>query len=159
MAPAAFRVRPATPHLAAWVLALGLLTAAAPACVIRVAPDYDPILDSSAHAVATKVNAFLDKMGQAAGTPAGEYAPNAAFYSDVVGELTTLRLRTAQQERAGKLEESVGLLLKSVDELRQLHQAGGAAGLSKPILGPARSAIETQFQALFAVENSLRRGK
>lgn len=129
------------------------------ACTVRLIAEYDPILDSSVSALSSKVNSFLARMETTAGTPAGEYAPNAGFYAEVLGELKTLQLRTEQQEKAKLIEESLVLLSRNIENLRSLHQAGGAAGLSVPVLGPARSALETQFRALFAIENALRRGK
>lgn len=140
-------------------LCIAALLSAAPACTVKLTADYDPLLDATASALSTKVNSFLTKMQLTAGTSAGEYTPNADFYASVQGELKTLQLRTEQQEKARPIEESVALLAKSIEDLRQLHEAGGKAGLAKPVLEPARTALEIQFRALFAIQNALRRGK
>ncbi len=129
------------------------------ACTVHLIADYDPLLDSGATALSNKVNAFLAKMETASGTPSGTYAANVGFYSEAQGDLKTLELRAANAPQSEKILESVRLLSENIENLRKLHEGRGNQGLSRPILDPARSALEIQFRALFAVENALRRGK
>jgi hypothetical protein len=128
-------------------------------CKVKLIADYDPVLDGSATDLSTRTSAFLSKMEVAAGTPAGSFAANQAFYADVQGQVTTLKLRSDQQEKSERIKELLDLLTKSVDDLRLLHERSGDAGLRKALIDPARSALETQFKALFTLENALRRGQ
>jgi hypothetical protein len=128
-------------------------------CLVRLAPDYDPVLDRSAADVAVRVDAFLTRMEAVAGTPEGTYAKNREFYGEVKATLRTLRLRAEAAPKAEKIVKSLDLVLDNVEELRGLHEEQGDAGLRRAEVDPSRTAFASQFRQLFTYEAALRRGE
>lgn len=125
-------------------------------CKVKLIADYDPVLDQGVSKLATEVDAFLTRMQQTAGTPAGTYAANAGFYIDAAAEVRTLRMRAESQPKSGKLVEALDLVAKSLEDVRGRHEAHGEKGLDAAFVGPARSGLETQFRALIEIESTLR---
>jgi hypothetical protein len=127
-------------------------------CTIRLAPDYDPVLDRSAADVAARLDAFLTRMELVAGTPEGTYAKNRELYGEVAATLRTLRLRAEGAPRTERIVKSLDLILENVEDLRGLHEEQGPVGLRRAEVDPSRKAFATQFRLLFTYEAALRRG-
>ncbi len=68
-------------------------------CTVQLVSDYDDQIDSGLTQANTDITAFVTKMGQAAGTPAGEYAQNKDFYPTEAAKLSSIRVR-AEAHRA-----------------------------------------------------------
>lgn len=144
-------------HLRAAYAALAFLVAAS--CTIRIAPNYDPVLDRSAADVAARIDAFLTRMEIVAGTPEGTYAKNREFYGEVAAAIRTLRLRAEAAPKTEKIVSSLDLILENVEELRGLHEEQRETGLRRAEADPSRKAFASQFRQLFTYEGALRRGE
>jgi len=62
-------------------------------CAAHFVSDYDEQIDTGLSELNTDVTGFVNRMIDAAGTPAGEYASNKNFYSDEDAKLDTLIAR------------------------------------------------------------------
>jgi hypothetical protein len=129
------------------------------ACPVRLVSDYDPVLDRTATKLQTQIDTFLVKMQAAAGTPAGEYGRNQAFYEDMVGALRALHSRAEVMPENGITMQQIELLQANLDNLRRLHEQSGTQGLPAPLAGPAQAALDANFRAIIKFETEKRRGK
>jgi hypothetical protein len=129
------------------------------ACHVVLAPEWDPVLDRGVADIAQQTDAFLAKMERAAGTPEGSYAANAAFYGDAAAAVRTLRLRAESSAKSKDIVASLEGVLKSLEDLRSVHEGRGDQGLPKVAITTARSGLETQFRSLFVIEAALRRDR
>ncbi len=129
------------------------------ACTVKLISDYDEALDRAASDLQIKVEAFLVKMQASAGTPDGEYAKNSTFYDEVKVALSAMRLRAEATPKNELTVEQIGLLEKNLENLRQLHESAGPAGLSKTVVATTRTLLNTQFKAILTLELAKKRGQ
>jgi hypothetical protein len=86
-------IRETPPSSSARSAAAGALLASLLACAVHVVSDYDEQIDTGLSTLNTDVTAFVNRMIDAAGTPAGEYDVNKDFYADEDAKLDTLIAR------------------------------------------------------------------
>lgn len=126
---------------------------------IRLISPYDETIDRGTGDVHTKIVAFVGRMTLLAGKPEGTYEANKAFYPEIAGEITTLKLRadaTPKNEITVKLFEE---LEGNTERLRKLHETGKEGGLSLPLAKPALAAITTNCGAILRLEIAKKRGE
>ncbi len=126
---------------------------------VRMLSEYDEILDLGTSDLQRRVETFLFEMEAKAGTAAGEYAANRAFYDAVRVEHTVLRSRAQAVPKNALTVEQLDLLGSSLDKLRELHERGGANGLPREVVEPARAALTTQFVSILKLELAKKRGE
>ncbi|MFQ5656342.1 MAG: hypothetical protein ACE5G5_02280 [Candidatus Methylomirabilales bacterium] len=141
-----------------FTLVMAILTVAIGGCQVRLISDYDAVIDRSATELQKKVETFLVKMEGAAGTSAGEYANNKAFYDETVVALSAMRVRAAAMPKNELTVESIDLIKENIENLRKLHKRRGERGLSKTVIDPVRTAMNTQFTAILKLELAKKRG-
>jgi hypothetical protein len=71
----------------------GAMVATLLGCAVQLVSGYDEQIDTGLSELNTDVTAFVNRMIDAAGTPAGEYASNKTFYGDEDAKLDTLLAR------------------------------------------------------------------
>lgn len=125
---------------------------------VRFLSEYDEVLDVGTSDLQRRVETFLLDMESKAGTTAGEYTANRAFYDAVQVEHIVLRTRAQAVPDNALTVEQLDLLGASFDKLRELHQRGGANGLPREVVEPARTALTTQFVAILRLELAKKRG-
>lgn len=125
---------------------------------VRFVSEYDEVLDVGTSDLQRRVETFLLDMESKAGTTAGEYAANRAFYDAVQVEHIVLRTRAQAVPNNALTVEQLDLLGTSFDKLRELHDRGGANGLPREVVEPARTALTTQFVAILRLELAKKRG-
>jgi len=69
------------------------------ACTVHLVSDYDDQIDSGLTQANTDITAFVNKMVDASGTPAGQYSQNKDFYTSESAKLSSIRVR-AEAHRA-----------------------------------------------------------
>ena len=153
----ASRTRASLPYRLA-ILAVSLLTLIMSGCSITLISNYDEVTDKSATELQKKVEHFLLTMQAAHGTSAGEYANNKAFYDESTVALSAMRLRAGAIPHNERTVEQIGEIEKNIDRLRQLHEQRGPAGLTKTLVDPIRTLINTQFKAILTLEIAKKRG-
>lgn len=80
------------PHVAR-ASALAVLVTTALGCTIHLVSNYDDQIDSGLSSLNTDMTAFVNKMIDAAGTPAGQYDANRDFYTNEDAKIATLIVR------------------------------------------------------------------
>ena len=142
--------------LTLWV---GLMLATGLACSpVRLISSYDEIVDRGTSDLHSRIVSFVSRMETLSGKPEGAYEPNAAFYDDIHGTLSTLRLRARIQDKNEFTVTLLDELASNVERLRQLHELGKDRGLPKAIAEPALQAIETNCESIIKLEVAKRRG-
>jgi len=106
-------------------------------------PKYDVKLAAATSDWKEQIGSFITSTEEKAGSPAGEYAQNTKFYTEVQASIGGKIADLKASSGSGKATEILQLLSKDIENLRQLHESGGAAGLTQAVGEPARSAIET----------------
>lgn len=139
--------------------ALAAALAVASCSSVRFLSEYDEVLDVGTTDLQRRVETFLFDMEAKAGTAAGEYAANRAFYDAVRVEHTVLRSRAQAVPKNALTVEQLDLLGASLDKLRELHERGGANGLPREVVEPARTALTTQFVSILKLELAKKRGE
>jgi hypothetical protein len=138
---------------------VAILTVVMSACSVRFISDYDETTDRSVTELQRKVETFLVKMENTAGTSEGEYVNNKAFYDDVKVALSAMRVRAAAMPKNELTVQSIDLIEENIENLRQLHERRGEKGLSKALVEPIRTAINAQFTAILKLEFAKKRGE
>ena len=92
-------------------MVLSLVLAAA--CTVHFVSDYDEQIDSGLTQVNTDVTAFVAKMTDNAGKPAGTYENNKDFYISEKAKLSTIRVR-AEAHRALNSCPSTAVISRAV---------------------------------------------
>jgi len=128
-------------------------------CAVRLIADYDEIIDKSATDLQGRIETFLTKMERTAGTSEGEYANNTAFYDEIKGTLSSMRVRAEAIPKNKHTVEHIELIEQNIENLRKLHEKQKEKGLTEAHIGPARNALNTQFTALIKLQNALKRGE
>jgi hypothetical protein len=114
---------------------------------------YDPVLETASAGWKTQIGDFISGAEGKAGTPGGEYAANQQFYVDIQSAIEGHVARVRAASGSPEAIQILQLLSTDVENLRKLHQTGGAAGLSPSVGEPARAAIETELRALDKLES------
>lgn len=117
---------------------------------------YDPALETASTDWKTKIGAFIAGAQEKAGTPEGEYAAHKQFYVDIQTDIEGQITRTQAASGSPESVKILQILSKDVENLRKLHEAGGAAGLSPAVAQPAHTAIETELRALKTLQSELK---
>jgi len=139
--------------------ALVALIVVASCSSVRFSSEYDEVLDAGTTDLQRRVETFLFEMEAKAGTAAGEYAANRAFYDAVRVEHAVLRSRAQAVPKNALTVEQLDLLGASFDKLRELHERGGANGLPREVVEPARTALTAQFVSILKLELAKKRGE
>ena len=126
---------------------------------VRCLTEYDEVLDVGTSDLQRRVELFLLDMESKAGTAAGEFAANRAFYDAVQVEHIVLRTRAQAVPNNALMVEQLDLLGTGLDKLRELHQRGGANGLPREVVEPSRTALTAQFVAILRLELAKKRGE
>jgi hypothetical protein len=134
-------------------LLLALLLATG--CQITLVSSYDEQIDHSATELQKRLDGFLTGLVREAGTPAADYAANAAFYDDYAVELRALRLRAASQPQNTITVQQVDLMLDSLENLRALHEAGP---VSEDTAASLRDLFSQSWRAILTLELAKKRG-
>lgn len=103
------------------------------------------------------VETFLVKMEDAAGTTAGGYAYNKAFYRQTQVALSSMRVGTEAIPKNELTVEQINEIEKNIEHLRLLHEKRGNAGLTKTLVDPIRTAINTDFTMILTLELAKKR--
>lgn len=141
------------------VLAFATLLLFVACTQVRLVGPYDEMIDNGTGQVHTKLVAFVTRMESLAGQPAGTYANNAQFYTDIAAEVSTLRLRAQALPKDDITVKMLDELAGNVERLRQLHQIGGDKGLPEVLGKPALSALETNCGEILVLEVKKKRGE
>ena len=147
------RLRFLFPFMVVIILPLALV-----GCSVKFISDYDEVTDRSVIELQKRVETFLVKMEGVAGTSAGEYANNRAFYDETKVALSGMRVRAAAIPKNELTMQAVALIEENIENLRQLHERRGEKGLSKLLVEPIRTALNTQFTAIMKLELAKKRG-
>jgi hypothetical protein len=121
-------------------------------------PRYDPKLEVAAADWTQQIGTFITDVEGKAGTPAGEYEPNKKFYEEMQSTIGGQIANTKAAGGSDRAVEIMDLLSKNIENLRKLHESGGAGGLPQEVGEPARAAIETQLRAMTKLQSELRSG-
>ncbi len=156
---AKIQMRPLIPNQTRAVLLAVLILTSGAGCKVRLISDYDEITDTSATQLQKKVEGFVHKMVSLAGTPAGTFTQNAAFYDEARTDLSAIRVRAKAFEKNDLTIQEIDLVQKGIDDLQALHKIGGDRGLRSAVADPALSALNTQFTALIKLELAKKRGQ
>lgn len=146
-------------RLAAVAVLLAALGPASSSCTVKFITEYDQVMDEEVTRLQGDVESFLTQMETKAGSPQGTYAENSAFYADLHGALTALRVRAEAADKAELFVEHMDLLMASVRDLKQIHEGRGQAGMDSTLIDPARSALTMQFRAILKLNAALREGR
>ena len=95
------------------VLCVGVAALLLTACTVKLVSDYDDQIDSGLTQLNTDVTAFVNKMIQAANTPAGTWANNKDFYTTQEAKVDTLIVR-AEAHKALNSCPSTGVVAAAV---------------------------------------------
>jgi outer membrane murein-binding lipoprotein Lpp len=139
------------------VSAVAISSVALSGCTVTLVSAYDPVTDQTATDLQAKVDTFLLKMAGLAGTPAGNYANNQAFYDELSGSIDALHSRAEAIPQNSITVTQVRELKATVDDLRALHKRSDA--LRPELVGPSKAALDAEFKAIIAFEDAKKRGK
>jgi hypothetical protein len=117
--------------------------------------DYDPQIDQGITDFQRRMEKHLVTLERGVGTPAAAYARHADFYPDVSVDLMILRARAGLAPRNEITIQQIDLLVKNVQLLEKMHQAGIAAN----DLPPLRAAFSTACTAIIKFELAKKRGE
>ncbi|MFQ5844713.1 MAG: hypothetical protein ACE5JG_06960 [Planctomycetota bacterium] len=144
-----------------WLAATGALLAG---CRVRLVADYDRVLDRGVTNLHKKTAAFWIDMERKAGTEAGTYAPNTAFYDDARVAVESLRLRAAATPKNELTVRQLDLLAKNFELLAEIHRAqsepddaGRIPGLDADVVAAVRANMDVQFGAILRLEIAKKR--
>lgn len=140
------------------VLVLSLFVLVMSGCSVKLISDYDEFTDKAVVALHRKVDAFLRKMEDNAGFPAGTYAKNKEFYQEVMVDLSSMRMRASAIPQNQLTLEHIDLLEQNIEKLRELHEKRGEKGLAKALVDPIQTALDAQFTAIMKLELAKKRG-
>jgi hypothetical protein len=143
-------------RLVSVMLALFLALGCGP---VRLISPYDELIDQGVTDFHTKVSTFVGKMMTLSGKPEGTYDANTAAYPELTADLSTLKLRAHATPQNEVTEQALNELAVNVENLRKLHQSGGAQGLSPPLAKPALVAIDVQCESILKLEIAKKRGE
>jgi hypothetical protein len=128
-------------------------------CAVHFVSDYDEVTDRMITDLQARTEAFVLKMADAAGTPAGTCDSNKVFYTEAKATILTMQSRAAVMpknqttvEQLKKLEENIGLMA-------ELHEKAGDLGLIPEKSGPVLDMMDEQFRAIIQHELDKKRGK
>jgi hypothetical protein len=128
-------------------------------CTVKLIADYDEIIDKTATDLQGKIETFLTRMERTAGTSEGEYDNNTAFYDEIKGVLSSMKVRARAIPKNELTVQHIELIEENIENLRKLHEKQKEKGLTKTYIDPARTALNTQFTALITLQNALKRGE
>jgi hypothetical protein len=114
---------------------------------------YNQVVDSGATALQAKVDGFLAGLEQTAGTPAGAYEQQGAFYEEARHDLRTLRDVAAAQPGNDLTVESLDLIDANVVRLEAMH----VQGISPQEIAVLRQLFDAQFRLLIQLETAKQR--
>lgn len=129
------------------------------ACTVHFVSDYDEVTDRTITDLQARAEAFVLKMADAAGSPAGTYDSNKAFYTEAKATILTMQSRAAAIPQNVSTVEQLKKLEESIDELAELHREAGDDGLTADVVGPTHAALNVQFGAIIKHELDKKRGK
>lgn len=141
-----------------WTVA-SLFCLAMLACAVHFVSDYDEVTDRTITDLHARVEAFLPRMADAAGTPAGIYDSNKVFYTDVEAALEAMMSRAVVTPQNQSTVDQLKKLEENIKLLAQLHKAGGEKGLNPDAAGSVRDILNVQFRAIIKHQLDLKRGK
>lgn len=123
-------------------------------CTVQLVGPYDETTVKGVTDLHRKVEAVLVDLERHAGTPAGRYGESGNAYDRIRVDLRSLRLRVDALQRKERTVEQIDLLLKSVDQLEQLHQIGFK---DREEIAPLRTNFEVIFKSILVVEMGKKR--
>ncbi|GEM_PF-941892 len=142
----------------AWTAA-SLLCMVMLACTVHFVSDYDEVTDRTITDLQGRVEAFMLSMVDAAGTPAGTYDSNKAFYTESKATILTMQSRATAIPQNQSTVDLLKKLEESINELAELHREAGDDGLTADVAGPTHAVLNVQFGAIIKHELDKKRGK
>jgi len=142
----------------AWTVA-SLLCLVMMGCAVHFVSDYDEVTDRTITELQVQTEAFVLKMADAAGTPAGTYDSNMVFYTEAKATILTMESRAAAMPKNQTTVDQLKKLAENIDLMAELHQKAGDKGLTVDLAGPVRDILDVQFRAIMKHEMDKKRGK
>lgn len=136
-----------------------VLVASINACKVKLISDYDELIDHSTTELQKKVESFVHKMENSAGTPNGMYDANKDVYDDFLTDVSSLRVRALAASNNTLTVQEIDLIEKNIKQLRDLHANSADKSLRRAIAEPALSALNVQFVSLLKLELAKKRGE
>ena len=140
-----------------WLCLLATLVAVSSGCEVMLISTYDQQIDDSATTLQREMDAFLTKIETNAGKPEAAYGTpeNQQFYQDYLVSLRAVRVRAESHPKNDITVRQINLLIDSVGQLRQQHEAGPLA----PALIPVNRDLFAQgWRAIITLELAKKRG-
>lgn len=131
----------------------GLVLSVFLACSVKLISNYDEQIDKSATSLQIDMDRFLTKL---ADDPQPSYAKSKDFYDEYAVELRSLLLRAQSHPKNSQTEQQIGLMMKSLDDLRTMHQAGP---IDDEVLKTTRDLFNQSWKAIITLEMAKKRGE
>jgi len=128
-------------------------------CAVHFVSDYDEVTDRTITELQARTEAFVLKMADAAGTPAGTYDSNKVFYTEAKATILTIESRASTMPRNQTTVDQLKKLEENIALMAELHQKAGDKGLTSDLAGPVRDILDVQFRAIMKHEMDKKRGK
>jgi hypothetical protein len=128
-------------------------------CAVHFVSDYDEVTDRTITELQARTEAFVLKMADAAGTPAGTYDSNKVCYTESKATILTLQSRAAVMPKNETTVAQLKKLEENINLMAELHLKAGDSGLIPEKAGPVLSMMEEQFRAIIRHELDKKRGR
>ncbi len=140
-----------------WLCLLATLAAVSGGCEVMLISKYDRQIDESATTLQQEMDAFLTKLETNFGKPEADYGTpkNQQFYEDYLVNLRSVRVRAQSHPKNDITVRQVNLLIGSVAQLRQQHEAGP---LVPEVIDINRDLFAQGWRAIITLELAKKRG-
>jgi hypothetical protein len=133
-------------------VAAGVLLSVLLACSVTLISNYDEQIDKSATSLQRQMDSFLTSLDS---TPQPTYASTKEFYTDYAVDLRSLLVRAQSHPKNTQTEQQIELMMKSLEDLRQMHEAGP---IDPEVLKTTRDMFNQSWKAIITLEMAKKRG-
>src|SRR5690606_10451280 len=130
------------------------------ACMeVRLIGAYDETVDASIQKIAKDVSTMLVEIKKnisEGSTEANDYAAFRPRYTDIEGEIETLKIRCAALKKYHIIQQQVDELDKNINRLEAFHKSGFTSAEPVELI---QKNFQTAFTAMIALQNALKREK
>jgi hypothetical protein len=132
-----------------WLLLLALLLPIS--CAATFVSSYDEQIDKAATTLQVKMDTFLTGLEA---LPQPTYSKSSSFYTDYDIALRSILIRAESHPKNSLTAMQLGLMTKSVDDLREMHKSGH---LDQAAIAITRDLFNQSWRAVIALEVAKKR--
>ncbi|HRH59940.1 MAG TPA: hypothetical protein PL045_05180 [Chitinophagaceae bacterium] len=106
------------------VVWLSLVFSVAACTEVRLVSNYDEVADKTITAMQEKFSKEFVVLQRNAGTDAGSYQKNTAFYDDIYADLNMLSIRANAMDKNEIIKQQIELFTANIKNMEALHKIG-----------------------------------